>query len=73
MYYRWQKEFFAGGAPASAKEQNRQVSGLKRCLAEVEAQLSRKDEALAEVAEEYVRCKKTVGAVERALRRGGAA
>ena len=58
IYYRWQKEFFEGGAAAFAKESNRQVSGLKRRLAEAEEQLSRKNEVLAEVMEEYVRCKK---------------
>lgn len=61
IYYRWQKEFFEGGAAAFAKESNRQVSGLKRRLAEAEEQLSRKNEVLAEVMEEYVRCKKNGG------------
>ena len=61
VYYRWQKEFFEGGAAAFAEESNRQVSGLKHRLAEAEEQLSRKNEVLAEVMEEYVRCKKNGG------------
>lgn len=61
VYYRWQKEFFEGGAAAFAKESNRQVSGLKQRLAEAEEQLSRKNEVLAEVMDEYVRCKKNGG------------
>ena len=61
VYYRWQKEFFAGGAAAFAKESNRQVSGLKQRLAEAEERLSRKNEVLAEVMEEYVQCKKNGG------------
>jgi len=62
VYYRWQKEFFEGGAAAFAKESNRQVAQLKRQLAALEEQLVRKNEVLAEVTEEYVRCKKKAGA-----------
>lgn len=61
VYYRWQKEFFEGGAAAFAKESNRQVSSLKQRLVEAEKQLTRKNEVLAEVMEEYVRCKKNGG------------
>jgi len=60
VYYRWQKEFFEGGAAAFAKESDRQIGELKRRVAEAQAQLSRKNEVLAEVMEEYVRCKKTL-------------
>jgi transposase len=55
LYYRWQKEFFEGGAAAFAKEAGRQVSQLKQRLAAAEEQLTRKNEVLAEVMEEYVR------------------
>ena len=61
VYDRWQKECFEGGAAAFAQESNRQVSGLKQRLAEAEEQLSRKNAVLAEVMEEYVRCKKNGG------------
>lgn len=61
VYYRWQKEFFEGGAAAFAKDSDRQIGALKRRLEEVQAQLSRKNEVLAEVMEEYVRCKKNAG------------
>ncbi len=61
VYYRWQKEFFEGGAAAFAKDADRQVSGLRQRLADAEARLSRKNEVLAEVMEEYVRCKKNGG------------
>jgi transposase len=78
LYYRWQKEFFEGGGAAFAKEADRQVSQLKQRLAAAEEQLTRKNEVLAEVMEEYVRCKKktlgpTHGAVGegRVARRGG--
>ena len=61
VYYRWQKGFFEGGAAAFAKESDRQISGLRERLADAEAQLARKNEVLAEVMEEYVRCKKNGG------------
>lgn len=61
LYYRWQKEFFEGGAAAFAKESNRQVAALKKQLAVAQDQLSRKNEVLAEVTEEYVRFKKNIG------------
>ncbi len=61
LYYRWQKEFFEGGAAAFAKESKRQLNALKKRLAEAQEQLSRKNEVLAEVMEEYVRCKKNGG------------
>lgn len=61
LYYRWQKEFFEGGAAAFTKESNRQVTSLKKQLATAKEQLTRKNEVLAEVTEEYVRCKKNGG------------
>jgi transposase len=61
LYYRWQKEFFEGGAAAFAKDSDRQIGQLKQRLAEAQAQLGRKNEVLAEVMEEYVRCKKNGG------------
>jgi transposase len=61
VYYRWQKEFFEGGAAAFAKESDRQIGQLKHHLAEAQAQLSRKNEVLAEIMEEYVQCKKNGG------------
>jgi transposase-like protein len=61
VYYRWQKEFFEGGAAAFAKDTDRQVGALRQRLADAEARLSRKNEVLAEVMEEYVRCKKNGG------------
>ncbi|MGH8557961.1 MAG: transposase [Methylococcales bacterium] len=68
LYYRWQKEFFEGGAVAFAKDSNRQVAELKKQLAAMKEQLSRKNEVLAEVTEEYVRCKKNwAGQAERPM------
>ena len=62
VYYRWQKEFFEGGASAFAKESQREVGRLKRQLEAAEAQLTRKNEVLAEVMEELISTKKKSGA-----------
>ncbi|MCI0654618.1 MAG: transposase [Methylococcaceae bacterium] len=60
LFYRWQKEFFDGGAAAFAKDSNRQVAELKKQLAVTKEQLSRNNEVLAKVTEEYVQCKKNL-------------
>ena len=62
VYYRWQKEFFEGGAAAFEKESKREVGRLKRELEAAEEQLTRKNEVLAEVMEELIRTKKKSGA-----------
>ena len=61
VFYRWQKEFFEGGAAAFAKDSDLQISRLKRKVAGLEERLTRKNEVLAEVMEEYVQCKKNAG------------
>lgn len=62
VFYRWQKEFFEGGAAAFEKESSSQVNRLQRQIEVLEGQLATKNEVLAEVMETYVRLKKTVGA-----------
>lgn len=61
VYYRWQKEFFEGGASAFTQDTSREVKYLKQRLAETQEKLSIKNEVLAEVMEEYVRFKKNTG------------
>lgn len=61
VFYRWQKEFFEGGVAAFEKESTAQLSRLQRQIDTLEAQLSTRNEVLAEVMEAYVRLKKNVG------------
>jgi transposase len=61
VFYRWQKEFFEGGAAAFAKESSAQVKSLTKRITALEGQLARKSEVLAEVTEAYVRVKKNSG------------
>lgn len=62
LYYRWQQQFFEGGEKAfTATNEGRVVKQLKQEVADLEAKLTRKDEVLGEVMEEYVTLKKSVG------------
>ncbi|MGH9955508.1 MAG: transposase [Pyrinomonadaceae bacterium] len=58
VFYRWQKEFFEGGATAFGKESSAQIKHLTKQVAALEGQFARKNEVLAEVTEAYVRIKK---------------
>ncbi|MGH8498352.1 MAG: transposase [Methylococcales bacterium] len=61
--YRWQKEFFEGGAAVFTKDSNRQVAELKKQLLAVNEQLSRKNEVLAEIARKSMFAVKKLGRV----------
>jgi transposase len=62
VYYRWQQQFFEGGEKAfTSANEGQVVKQLKREVADLEAKLTRKDEVLGEVMEEYVTLKKSVG------------
>ena len=67
VVYRWQEEFFEGGAAAFAKASSAQIKSLTKQITTLEGQLARKNEVLAEVTEAYVRVKKTLGSCEGAL------
>jgi transposase len=59
--YRWQKTFFEGGAAAFEKESSQEMARLKSQIDALKEKLARKDSVLAEITEEYVRCKKNDG------------
>ena len=66
LFYRWQKELFDHAA--SAFEVKRRGPGpdgktrkLERRIESLEAKLARKDNVIAEITEDYVRLKKTLG------------
>ena len=63
LFYRWQKEFFEGGAAAFERDASREVAQLKRQIFGLEDRLARKDSVLAEITEAYVRCKKKDGEI----------
>lgn len=64
VFYRWQKDFFENGAAAfQPGNGKRQKSQQEQRVAALEAKLRRKDEVLAELMEEHVALKKTLGGI----------
>lgn len=64
VFYRWQKEFFENGA-AAFEGRTPKADGPTRRLQErceqLQAKLARKDEVIAELMEDHVRLKKSLG------------
>src|SRR5260221_4336644 len=64
QFYNWQREFFENGAAAFAgngKRQNHADRVKDDKIAALQAKLQRKDEVLAELMEEHVQLKKSLG------------
>jgi len=62
VYYRWQKQFFEQGTAVFQRSRNSEVSRLKRQVAALEEKVTRKNEVVAELMDEYVSLKKALGA-----------
>ena len=60
VFYRWQKQFFENGAAAFSVRRE-EAAPLEKKVAALEARLTRKNEALAELMEEHVKLKKDLG------------
>ena len=63
VFYRWQKAFFENGAAAFQTQQSQQEKQWKKQITALESRLSQKNEVLAEVMEEHVRLKKSLGEI----------
>ena len=63
VFYRWQKEFFENGAAAFEKTDKRTVQAEQRRVAELQAQLKKKDSVIAEIMEDLIAEKKGRGAL----------
>lgn len=64
VFYRWQKEFFENGAAAfegRAPKADGPTRQLQERLEKLQAKLARKDEVIAELMEDHVRLKKSLG------------
>ncbi|MBF0429377.1 MAG: transposase, partial [Magnetococcales bacterium] len=63
MFYRWQKEFFENGILAfkGTSETKRELVARDRRIAEMEKQLTVKNEVIAELMQEHVALKKRLG------------
>src|SRR6266699_1442009 len=64
-FYRWLKQFFESGAAAfgPAPRADKQVEAREQRIAALEAKLRIKDEVLAELMEEHVALKKSLGEI----------
>jgi len=63
-FYRWQKEFFENGAAAfeaRAPKADGRARQLEERVEKLQAKLARKDEVIAELMEDHVRLKKSLG------------
>ena len=58
VFYRWQKEFFDGGAVAFNRERKGEAKRLQGQIKILENELQQRNEVLAEITAEYVRCRK---------------
>jgi transposase-like protein len=61
VFYRWQKQFFEEGAAAFDKDHTQQLKAAEQRIGALERKLQDKNEVLAELLEEHVRLKKTLG------------
>jgi transposase len=65
LFYQWQKTFFEKGTAAfeNGRSPSRGIGKTERKLAALESKLTMRNEALAELMEEHVRLKKSLGEV----------
>lgn len=61
VFYRWQKEFFEKGAVIFEARDERPSRQLQERVQKLQAKLVRKDEVIAELMEETLRVKKSLG------------
>lgn len=61
VLYRWQKDFFEHGAAAFGRQSKVKQTESRRRIEALEAKLRRKDEVMAELLEEHVSLKKSLG------------
>ena len=61
QFYQWQKQFFENGGAAFERQSKPETSAREQRIAFLESKLQRKDEVLAELMEEHVALKKSLG------------
>ena len=61
VFYRWQKEFFENGAAAFERRPDGRERKLEEKVEHLQAKLAQKDSVMAELLEEHVALKKSLG------------
>ena len=63
VFHRWMREFFENAALAFQKQKDTQRKKLEKKVAQLEAKLTQKNEVVAELMEEHVKLKKSLGEI----------
>ena len=63
VFYRWQKQFFEDGALVFRRQSKRKADGYERKVSALEQKLTQKNEVLAELMEEHIALKKSLGEI----------
>lgn len=61
VFYRWQQELFENGTAAFQRDASTQQRRIQERITFLESKIKRKDEVLAELMEEHVALKKSLG------------
>ena len=63
VFYRWQKQFFENGATALKGQSKRKTNMIEQKVSALEQKLTQKNEVLAELMEEHLALKKSLGEI----------
>jgi transposase len=63
VFYRWQKQFFEDGALVFQRQSKRKTNGYEQKVTALEQKLTKKNEVLAELMEEHIALKKSLGEI----------
>ena len=63
VFYRWQKQFFENGAAAFQRQSKRKTTRIEQKVTALEQKLTQKNEVLAELMEEHMALKKSLGEI----------
>ena len=63
VFYRWKKQFFENGATAYQRQSKRNNNRIEQKVTALEQKLTQKNEVLAELMEEHLALKKSLGEI----------
>jgi|TARA_B100001971_G_C17772029_1_gene325416 transposase-like protein len=63
VFYRWQKQFFENGSSAFHRQSKRKTTRIEQKVTALEQKLIQKNEVLAELMEEHISLKKSLGEI----------
>ena len=63
VFYRWQKQFFENGTSAFKRQSKSNTSNIEKKVTALEQKIIQKNEVLAELMEEHIALKKSLGEI----------